>query len=51
MLRAARSYGFRTIDGVEMFVRQASAQFELWTGRAAPVALFDRLVRARLGGA
>jgi 3-dehydroquinate dehydratase/shikimate dehydrogenase len=51
MLRAARSYGFRTIDGVEMFVRQASAQFELWTGRAVPVALFDRLVRAGLGGA
>ncbi len=51
MLKAAREHGFRTIDGVEMFVRQASAQFELWTGEQAPVQLFDRLVRERLGGA
>lgn len=49
MLKAAKSYGFRTIDGVEMFVRQAAAQFELWTGKAAPVQLFDRLVREKLG--
>ncbi|MGP1272965.1 MAG: shikimate dehydrogenase [Phycisphaerales bacterium] len=51
MLRAAREHGFRTIDGVEMFVRQAAAQFELWTGEQAPMQLFDRLVRERLGGA
>lgn len=50
MLRAARERGCRTIDGVEMFVRQAAAQFELWTGKTAPVTLFDRLCRERLGG-
>ncbi|MEL7483625.1 MAG: type I 3-dehydroquinate dehydratase, partial [Planctomycetota bacterium] len=50
MLKAAREHGFRTIDGVEMFVRQAVAQFELWTGEQAPMQLFDRLVRERLGG-
>lgn len=50
MLKAAREHGFRTIDGVEMFVRQAAAQFELWTGEQAPMQLFDRLVRERLGG-
>jgi 3-dehydroquinate dehydratase/shikimate dehydrogenase len=50
MLRAAKERGYRTIDGVQMFVRQAAAQFELWTGKAAPVELFDRLVRERLGG-
>ncbi|MCA9273368.1 MAG: type I 3-dehydroquinate dehydratase [Phycisphaerales bacterium] len=49
MLKAAMEHGFRTIDGVEMFVRQAAAQFELWTGKAAPVQLFDRLVREKLG--
>lgn len=49
MLRAAKEHGFRTIDGVEMFVRQAAAQFELWTGKPAPVQLFDRLVREKLG--
>lgn len=50
MLKAAREHGFRTIDGVEMFVRQAAAQFELWTGEQAPMQLFDRLVRERLSG-
>ena len=50
MLKAAKERGYRTIDGVQMFVRQAAAQFELWTGRGAPVELFDRLVRERLGG-
>lgn len=49
MLKAAKERGYRTIDGVQMFVRQAAAQFELWTGQAAPVELFDRLVRERLG--
>jgi len=48
MLKAAKRWGCRTIDGVEMFVRQAALQFELWTGRKAPTALFDRLVRERL---
>lgn len=51
MLRAARERGCRTIDGVQMFVRQAAAQFELWTGRPAPLGLFDRLCRERLVGA
>ena len=36
------------IDGVAMFVRQAAAQFELWTGNVAPTALFERLVRETL---
>jgi 3-dehydroquinate dehydratase/shikimate dehydrogenase len=49
MLRAARERGCRTIDGVQMFVRQAAAQFELWTGKPAPAELFDRLVREKLG--
>jgi len=51
MLKAAAEYGFKTIDGVEMFVRQAAAQFVLWTGKPAPIELFDRLVRERLGAA
>ncbi|MEL6329311.1 MAG: type I 3-dehydroquinate dehydratase [Planctomycetota bacterium] len=44
MLREARARGFRTIDGVEMFVRQAALQFELWTGEPAPAGLFERLM-------
>lgn len=49
MLKAAKSYGFRTIDGVEMFVRQAAPQFKCWARETAPVQLFDRLVREKLG--
>lgn len=36
LLRDARAAGCRTIKGVEMFLNQAVAQFELWTGRPAP---------------
>jgi len=49
MLKAAKERGYRTIDGVQMFVKQAEAQFEIWTGQLAPDGLFDRLVRGRLG--
>ncbi|MFK7759646.1 MAG: type I 3-dehydroquinate dehydratase [Phycisphaerales bacterium] len=48
MLKAAKERGYRTIDGVQMFVKQAEAQFELWTGQAAPDGLFDSLVRSKL---
>lgn len=48
MLKAAKERGYRTIDGVQMFVKQAEAQFELWTGQAAPDGLFDSLVREKL---
>jgi 3-dehydroquinate dehydratase/shikimate dehydrogenase len=49
MLKAAKERGYRTIDGVQMFVKQAAAQFEIWTGQAAPEDLFDQLVRDKLG--
>mgnify|MGYP003638617539 FL=1 len=48
MLKAAKERGYRTIDGVQMFVKQAEAQFELWTGQSAPEGLFDGLVRKKL---
>lgn len=48
MLKAAKERGYRTIDGVQMFVKQAAAQFEIWTGQAAPEELFDTLVRNKL---
>jgi shikimate 5-dehydrogenase len=38
LLRAARSRGCRTIDGLEMLVAQAVGQFEAWTGVPAPEA-------------
>jgi len=36
LLREARAAGCRTVDGVTMFVNQAAAQFERWTGQPAP---------------
>jgi 3-dehydroquinate dehydratase/shikimate dehydrogenase len=49
MLKAAKERGYRTIDGVQMFVKQAAAQFSLWTDHPAPEDLFDTLVRGKLG--
>lgn len=36
LLRIARASGKKTISGLEMFLDQAAAQFELWTGESAP---------------
>lgn len=49
LLREAREQGCRTVDGLAMFVRQAAAQFERWTGREAPIELMRDVVIARLG--
>ncbi|MGH7133951.1 MAG: type I 3-dehydroquinate dehydratase [Phycisphaerales bacterium] len=48
LLKQAETAGLRTIGGLEMFVKQAAAQFELWTGRTAPSRLFDRISRETL---
>ena len=48
LLRTARAAGARTVGGIEMFVGQASAQFERFTGGPAPRDLFRRLVTERL---
>jgi len=37
LLKNARERGCRTVSGVEMFVRQAAAQFECFMRRAAPI--------------
>lgn len=49
LLREAREQGCRIIDGAEMFVRQAAAQFEHWTARPAPVEIMRKVVLGRLG--
>lgn len=48
LLAAARAKGCPTVDGTAMFVFQAVDQFELWTGRKAPVDLMRRTVLASL---
>ena len=44
LLQAAQAAGAQTIDGVAMFVYQGAMQFELWTGKAAPVDLMKKTV-------
>lgn len=39
LLADAAACGIHTVSGVEMFLAQAAAQFELWHERAAPLAL------------
>ena len=48
LLRQAAERGCKTINGVEMFVRQVVAQFERWTGRLAPADLFRRILTDQL---
>ena len=48
LLKSAKARGWKTIDGLTMFVAQAEAQFRVFTGKAAPSGLFDRLARKEL---
>jgi shikimate dehydrogenase len=48
LLREAKAAGCRTIRGLEMFLNQAAAQFELWTGQPAPTDVMRSVLEARL---
>lgn len=48
LMRRAEERGIETISGVEMFVAQGVAQWELWMGERAPEALMRRAVLAAL---
>jgi shikimate dehydrogenase len=48
LLRDANAAGCRTIKGVEMFLHQAVAQFELWTGRPGPTDVMRAVLESRL---
>jgi shikimate dehydrogenase len=49
LLREARARGAATIDGLQMLIHQATAQFELWTGRPAPLETMSRAAYEALG--
>jgi 3-dehydroquinate dehydratase / shikimate dehydrogenase len=44
LLQLAARRGIETVSGVEMFVAQGTAQWEIWTGERAPVAAMRRAV-------
>ena len=43
-LKDADKIGCTTVDGLAMFVHQGAVQFELWTGKRAPVEIMRRAV-------
>jgi shikimate dehydrogenase len=47
-LEAAEKKGCITVDGVSMFVYQGGVQFELWTGKKAPVETMRKAVLEEL---
>lgn len=48
-IKMARERECKTVTGVDMFVRQAAMQFQLWTGKDAPVDVMREVVRRKLG--
>jgi 3-dehydroquinate dehydratase / shikimate dehydrogenase len=48
LLQLAAAKGIETISGVEMFLAQGIAQWEIWTGTRAPEALMRRAVLRKL---
>lgn len=48
-LQMARAKGIATITGLEMFVQQGARQFEIWTGKPAPVDEMRGVVMKALG--
>lgn len=47
LLKEAAAAGCKTIPGLEMFLHQAAAQFELWTNRPAPTAVMRAVLESR----
>ncbi len=48
LLREAAARGCRTIDGLEMLIYQGVRQFELFTGRSAPVTIMRQAARSAM---
>jgi 3-dehydroquinate dehydratase/shikimate dehydrogenase len=48
LLQLARRRGIETVSGLEMFLAQGAAQWEIWTGERAPEAAMRRAVLAAL---
>jgi 3-dehydroquinate dehydratase / shikimate dehydrogenase len=44
MMKMARARGMHVIAGAEMFVQQGARQFEIWTGKPAPLIDMQRVV-------
>jgi len=45
LIKHAKDRGCRTVSGIEMFIRQAAAQYELFTGQSAPLDVMREALR------
>ena len=50
LLRLAARRGIETVAGIEMFLAQGTAQFEIWTGERAPAQLMRKVALRALAG-
>jgi len=48
LLKDAQKAGCMTVSGLEMFINQAIVQFELWTGKKAPVGTMRKVLLEQL---
>jgi shikimate 5-dehydrogenase len=48
LLSEARKAGAKTLGGIEMLIAQGARQFEIWTGREAPVDEMKATIEERL---
>jgi 3-dehydroquinate dehydratase/shikimate dehydrogenase len=48
LLQLASRRGIDTVSGLEMFIAQGAAQWEIWTGERAPIAVMRRAVHRAL---
>ena len=48
LIKQAKQRECRTASGLEMFIRQAAAQFELFTGQPAPIEHMRETLRREL---
>lgn len=48
LMKMAAAAGMQVIGGVEMFVQQGAHQFEIWTGKPAPIAEMQFVVNREL---
>ncbi|OYW12128.1 MAG: shikimate dehydrogenase [Planctomycetales bacterium 12-60-4] len=51
LIKQARERGCRTVTGIEMFVRQAAAQFQLFTGKEPPIDFMRETLRRGISAA
>ena len=51
LIKSARSRSCRVVTGVDMFVRQACLQFELFTGKEGPADLMREVIRRTIAAA